>query len=161
MRRMLEDKEHLVRMGGLFAIGIATFFVLQQALVPARFGEFGHYRGGALDDIRALPLRYGGHALCETCHTDVVEARQNGGHDRVRCEACHGPLAAHAEAPDEVRPSRPDAGRICLTCHLATAGKPRGFPAVRVPDHAEAGTCGGCHQPHAPKLSAEAAGVQP
>jgi len=153
MRRMFQDKEHLVRMAGLFAAGVAVFFVLRLALVPADFGKHGHYRGGALDDNRARPLVYGGHERCEGCHTDVVEARHQGGHEGVRCEACHGPLAAHAESPGDVRPARPDPQRICLTCHLANAGKPRGFPQVSVPDHAEAGACGDCHVPHAPRLS--------
>jgi hypothetical protein len=56
------DKQHLVRMAGLFAIGITAFFVLRWLMVPADFGLYGHFRPGALDDARSRPLHYAGRA---------------------------------------------------------------------------------------------------
>jgi hypothetical protein len=66
---------------------------------------------------------------CFTCHStgplalaadDAILPHELG----VRCEACHGPAAAHARAPTEFHPDNP--GR---------------FPADRLNDF-----CGGCHR---------------
>ena len=84
MSGWLKDKGHLVRMAGLFAVGISAFLVLRAVMVPAGFGVYGHFRAGALDDDRARPVRYAGHAACEDCHADVVEARQGSRHAQHR-----------------------------------------------------------------------------
>ena len=152
MRRPPGDKEHLGRMAGLFAVGLLVFFGLQWFMVPSGFGRYGHYRSGALDDNRDRPLHYAGRAACEECHTDVVEARKGSRHERIGCEACHGPLATHAASPGEVKPALPDPRAICLRCHLANVARPRGFPQVQIPEHSEAGPCSACHKPHAPEI---------
>lgn len=151
-----KDKEHLVRMASLFAAGIGVFLVLQHVFVPPGFGQYGHYRPGALGDARdaALhPLHYAGRAACADCHAEVVDARKGSRHERIGCEACHGPSARHAANPDAVKAFRPDARAVCIRCHAASASKPRGFPQVVVADHADAGPCTSCHRAHAPKIS--------
>jgi hypothetical protein len=153
MRGWLEDKEHLARMAGLFVVGITVFFVLQQVLVPAGFGRYGHYRPGALDDNRARPVKFAGRAACEECHSDVVEARKGGKHERVGCEACHWALASHAAAPTDVKPKLPDGRTVCLKCHLANVARPAKFPQVQVPEHSKSGACTECHKPHSPAVS--------
>jgi hypothetical protein len=156
MRGWFKDKEHLVRMASLFAVGIGTFLVLQVVFVPPGFGKYGHYRAGALDDNRDLklhPIHYAGRAACEDCHGDIVEARKGSRHERIGCEACHGPAAAHAGNPSDVKPIKPDPRAVCLRCHSASASRPKSFPQVVVADHADAGPCTGCHKAHAPKIS--------
>jgi len=156
MSRWFEDKEHLVRMASLFAVGIGVFLALQYLFVPPGFGQFGHYRAGALADNRdpgLHPLQYAGRAVCEDCHGDVVEARKGSRHDRVACEACHGPSARHASNPSDTKPPRPDARALCIRCHSTSASRPRGFPQVVVDDHAPQGPCTSCHKAHAPKVS--------
>lgn len=156
MSGWIKDKEHLVRMASLFAVGIGTFLMLQHFFVPPGFGQYGHYRPGALDDNRSLalhPLRHAGRAACVECHADVVEARKGSRHERIGCEACHGPAAAHAANPGEVKPLRPDTRLVCIRCHSASASRPKAFPQVVVGDHAESGPCTACHQAHAPKIS--------
>ena len=44
MRDGFKDREHLLRMAALFVAGLAAFVVLRGVLVPADFGELGHYR---------------------------------------------------------------------------------------------------------------------
>ena len=51
MRELFKDKEHLFRMAGLFGVGLLVFVVLRGVLIPADFGDLGHYRASALDDI--------------------------------------------------------------------------------------------------------------
>jgi hypothetical protein len=152
----MKDRGHLVRMASLFAVGIATFFVLQHVFVPPGFGAYGHYRPGALDDNRdprLHPLRYAGRAACADCHAEVVEARKGSRHERIGCEACHGPSARHAADPGASTPTRPDPRAVCIRCHSANPSRPKTFPQVVVSDHADAGPCTSCHRPHAPKIS--------
>jgi hypothetical protein len=153
MSQFLKGKEHLARMAGLFAVGITSFFVLRYVMVPAGFGLYGHYRPGALADNRIRAMSYAGRAVCEQCHPDVVEARKGGKHAAIGCEACHGPLARHAEAPGDVAAKRPDGRETCLHCHLASVARPKAFPQVQIPEHSDAGPCIACHKSHAPAIS--------
>ncbi len=146
-------KQHLVRMAGLFVLGVLAFLVLRWWMVPAGFGRYGHYRPGALDDVQARPLHYAGRAACEECHTDVVAARQGSRHARIGCEACHGPLLAHVQAGGDKKPARPDSRVLCPRCHAASPWKPKTFPQVVAAEHSPEGSCVACHNAHAPKIS--------
>ena len=153
MSGWLKDKGHLVRMAGLFAVGISAFLVLRAVMVPAGFGVYGHFRAGALDDVRARPVRFAGHAACEDCHADVVEARKGSRHARIGCEGCHGPSVGHVQAGGGQKPARPDARALCARCHNASPWKPKAYPQVVVAEHSPKGPCIACHKPHAPKMS--------
>jgi hypothetical protein len=157
MKPRSADYVHLLRMAGLFALGITAFLVLRWAMVPAGFGVYGHYRAGALDDNRdavAHPIRFAGQATCIACHDEQAAVRAKGRHARVACESCHGALAAHAEAPDKVKPVKPDPRKTCVTCHTKSISKPKTFPQVDPADHAPDGPCTACHeQPHSPKIA--------
>jgi hypothetical protein len=146
-----KDVEHLLRVAALFVGGLLLFLVLQAALVPKGFGTYGHYRPGAVDEARARPVAFAGAVACADCHSDVADVKKAGKHAGVRCEACHGPLASHAQAddPSAAKPPRPTA-ELCLVCHAANVGKPAGFPQVKVKEHAEPGTCLQCHKGHQP-----------
>ena len=144
---------HLIRMAGLFAAGIVAFLLLRWMMVPADFGQLGHYRTGALADNMARPLKFAGQAACVECHTDIAEVRAKGRHAHVACESCHGALAAHAENPDGVIPKRPDPRKTCIICHTASISKPKSFPQVVPAEHAPEGSCAACHAVHNPKLS--------
>jgi hypothetical protein len=146
--------EHVVRMAGLFVIGIGAFLVLRALFVPDDFGVYGHYRAGALDDNRAAPLAYAGRAACESCHPDIIETRKGGRHEPIGCEACHGPLAKHA-AQEEGAPAplKPKPREGCLTCHTKDGSKPATYPQVIASEHAPEGACTDCHNPHKPGLS--------
>ncbi len=149
MRSLFGHYGHLVRIAVLFGAAILAFVLVQGFLVPDDFGTYGHYRAGALEDNRNLPLVHAGAAACVDCHFDVTEAAAGGGHAAIRCEACHGALAAHAEDPT-VEPGRPDATTICARCHAAVAARPAGFPQVDVADHAAGEACLTCHTAHNP-----------
>lgn len=151
MSRNFKDVQHLLHMAGLFVLGLAGFVVLRAILVPAGFGELGHFRSGALADNRQRPLAFAGRDACAECHDDVVRARQGGKHAGIGCEACHGALAAHAADAEHVRPTRPDARTICLVCHLANVAKPASFPQIVPAEHGEGEACTSCHRPHHPK----------
>jgi predicted CXXCH cytochrome family protein len=150
-------KGHLVRVTALYAGGTAAFFVLRALFVPEGFGVYGHYRAGAIDDNRARPVAFAGRAACVECHSDVPEAAKGGPHQAIRCEACHGPLAAHAADPTEKQAVRPDPRVLCARCHAANVARPARFPQVDVAEHAGQELCTTCHAAHNP-LAPPAAG---
>ncbi|MGB6945850.1 MAG: multiheme c-type cytochrome [Bryobacteraceae bacterium] len=150
MKDFLRSIEHLIRVVVILAVGVAAFLLIRRAVIPANFGEYGHFRPAAMDDIRARPVKVAGHAVCEACHSDVAELKSKGKHAGVSCEACHGPLANHAEDPGSVIPKLPDAAVLCVRCHEANASKPKSFPQVVSAEHSGGLVCTTCHQQHDP-----------
>ena len=155
-----KDAGHLFRLVGVFLAGIVLFLVLRAFLVPKTFGQYGNYRGNALSEIAARPVNFAGHETCEGCHTDVLEKKKDGKHARVNCEACHGPLARHADDPASVTPEKLDTAVLCVRCHEANAAKPKNFPQVVSADHSNGLPCDTCHQPHSPAIAAVAEGTK-
>ena len=147
-----KDAEHLFRLAAVFIAGLAIFLGLRAALVPHTFGEYGHYRGAALKEIAARPVKYAGQKVCEDCHDDVVQTKKSGKHAGVHCEACHGPLSEHAANPMDIKPQLPDTAVLCARCHEANLAKPPAFPQVDTKDHSGGQVCKTCHQPHSPLL---------
>ena len=152
MESRFQHAQHVIRVAGLCAAGILTFLVARRALVPADFGAYGFYRGGALADIAALPLHYAGQKACLDCHDEVGSARHGSKHEKIACEACHGPLAKHASGDPDAKPKELAPRKLCLTCHTKNAGKPDAFPQIVPSEHGEDAPCTTCHQPHSPKI---------
>lgn len=151
-----KDAEHLFRMAFLFVAGLIVFVLLRHALVPRSFGQYGHFRGDAIGEIKARPPAYAGHSTCEGCHSDVLEVKAKGKHTHVACESCHGPLAKHADDPTSVQPEKLDTRVLCVRCHEANSAKPKSFPQVVSEDHSAGLACNECHKPHSPVIEAEA-----
>ncbi len=149
---MFKDTEHLLRLVAVMVIALVVFVGLRAAVVPKSFGQYGHYRGAAIDEIAARPIAHAGHEVCEGCHTDVVDQKKLGRHVVVPCEACHGPQAKHADDPGSVKPPKLDTAVLCARCHEANSAKPKSFPQVVTADHSGGIACDTCHQPHKPKI---------
>ena len=152
MKYSFEDYKHLLRMAGIFALGITAFFVFRAVMVPKDFGVYGHYRAGALADNASRQIQYAGRAACIDCHSDIQEKRVGGKHAGIGCESCHGPLAGHVADATTVVPKKPDPRTTCLRCHTARPSKPTGFPQIIPADHAPDGACTACHKAHNPKI---------
>jgi len=152
---VFEHKGHLVRVAGLFLAGVAVFLVLQILLVPKGFGIYGHYRAGSLEENRARPASFAGRAACVECHSDVPDAAKGGRHEAIRCEACHGPLARHAEDPVNQKAEKPDSRVLCVRCHAANVARPGRFPQVDPAEHSGKEACTSCHKAHNPGLSGQ------
>jgi hypothetical protein len=155
MKDFLRNAEHLVRVVLLLAAGAVAFLVIRQMVIPRDFGKYGHFRPGSMDDVRARPIKFAGREACEPCHGDQVEAKNGGKHVHVGCEACHGPLAKHAEDPGSVVPKLPDTAVLCAKCHEANSAKPKTFPQVITAEHSSGLPCNTCHKPHNPKIASE------
>ena len=150
-----KDSEHLLRVAGVFLLGVICFLVLRAWFVPRSFGQYGHYRADALTEIAALPVVHAGHEVCEACHSDVLDVKKGGKHAGVTCEACHGPQANHADDPGSLKPELPDTRVLCARCHEANSAKPKWFPAVNTAEHSMGMACATCHKPHNPKIGDE------
>jgi hypothetical protein len=151
---IFRDAGHLFRFAGLFVIAFLLFWAIRGFVVPKTFGQYGHYRAAAMDEIAAHPAKFAGHEACETCHSDKAEVKNKGKHEGVNCEACHGPLAAHAADPT-VTPPKLDTAVLCVRCHAASAARPKNFPQVTAEEHSSGVPCETCHQPHSPAIADE------
>jgi hypothetical protein len=151
--KVFKDAGHLFRLAAVFLVGTLAFLAMRVFLVPKSFGQYGHYRGNAIAEMAARSVKFAGHQACEDCHADVLEKKNVGRHARVNCEACHGPLAKHADDPS-VQPAKLDTAVLCVRCHEANAAKPKGFPQVASADHSTGLPCDTCHQPHSPAIAA-------
>ena len=152
MRRLFHDWGHLIRPAVVLLAGLGLFLAIRGAVIPKGFGKYGHYRPGALDTIRQHPISYAGQDACVLCHDDEAKARSAGKHAHVACEACHGPLAKHADDPTANKPQLPNVADLCGRCHEKDAAKPKGFPQVATAEHSGGMACNSCHQPHNPHL---------
>lgn len=152
MRRLLDDSAHLVRPALVLLAALAIFLAVRSAIIPKAFGQYGHYRPGALDLVRNHPIAFAGQDTCVMCHDEQATARAAGKHAHVACEACHGPLAQHADDPSAHVPKLPDVADLCRRCHEKDAAKPAGFPQVATAEHSGGMACNSCHQPHNPHL---------
>ena len=152
---LLKDAGHLLRFFVLFVIAFLVFWAIRGYVVPKTFGKYGHYRAAAIDEIAARPAHYAGHDTCETCHSDIAGTKSAGKHVTVNCEACHGPLAKHAEDPT-IDPGKPDTAKLCVRCHAQSAARPKNFPQVKAEEHSNGMPCETCHQPHSPGMNAPA-----
>lgn len=150
MAERFRDAEHLLRLAALFGAGVVVFLVVRAWLVPAGFGEYGHFRTGAIADNGERAPAFAGRASCAECHDEIAAALARDRHGRIGCESCHGPLARHAEDPDALAPGRPEATPLCVRCHQAEPARPAPHPQVEVAAHAEGAACTECHPPHAP-----------
>lgn len=151
MRPQLKDAAHLIRLVVVVLVAVAAFAGLRSLLVPESFGEYGHFRGNVLAELRERPVQFAGREACAVCHDAVVETKKAGKHAIVACEACHGPQNKHAEDPS-IKPVLPEAATLCARCHEKNSAKPKGFPQVVTKEHNAGMACNDCHQPHQPKL---------
>lgn len=152
MGKRIGESAHLIRPAVVILAGLALFLGLRQVVIPKDFGKYGHYRPGALDQIRQRPVAYAGQDQCVMCHEDQAKARAEGKHAHVACEACHGPQAKHADDSSSVKPQLPDVAALCVTCHERDAAKPAGFPQVASAEHSSGMKCNDCHKPHNPHM---------
>lgn len=148
--KSLKIPQQLIPLAFLLILAVIALVISRMLLVPKTFGEYGHYRAETVDEIAGLEIAYAGYQACYDCHDDVYETKQQSRHQRVSCEACHGPAAQHIEAPDENIPSAPRDRGYCTLCHGYIPARPTGFPQIIPELHNPSQACMSCHEPHNP-----------
>ena len=142
--------KHILRLLILFAVLISGFLVARHFLIPESFGQYGHYRGLALEDNKNHPVKYSGQELCGECHDDIWELRNSDLHQSISCETCHGPGWEHVEEPAAGQLVIPEGREFCGTCHSVNPARPDFIKQVDLKEHNVEANCVECHSPHAP-----------
>ena len=150
------DFRHAVPVLVIVVVAVAVALTVRHFLVPATFGEYGHYRAAAMEDEKAHLSRHAGRAACLECHADIAALHAKDAHASVECETCHGPGAKHVKNSDE--PMRAaDSRDDCLVCHRHLDARPGSFPQVDWQQHYKfvgvkdtSIACVRCHSGHEP-----------
>lgn len=173
MTRYLKLPPQILRLV-LLTLGIVgTYLVARAILTPPSFGQYGWYRGAALEELASREPVHAGKKSCDECHSDVLQKLAKGEHKTLSCEACHGISRDHAENPDikagfiksktttsQQQVVTPEGetkavvlegftGHHCNRCHEANPSKPAWFKQVVLKEH-YTGKCTECHVPHHP-----------
>ncbi len=156
MRNMFKMPPQILRIF-LLAVGIVvSYFIARYFLTPPSFGEYGWYRGAALQELASYQPVFAGRKACDECHSEQFQKLLKGGHKTLSCEGCHGPLAAHAENPD-VSPDKKSNYGACVRCHEANPSRPKWHKQIVSKAHyteskpgAKPSLCTECHVPHSP-----------
>lgn len=142
--------DQLIRLSIPFVVIVGALVVAKWLLTPATFGQYGHYRGKAIEDNAARQIQYLGQQACADCHEDIMKTKTRSYHRGVSCEVCHGPARAHAESPGESKPPAPRERGFCPLCHSYNPSRPTGFPQIVAITHNPGKPCITCHNPHDP-----------
>ena len=150
------DYRHVYPVGIILIVLIGVALGVRHWLIPETFGQFGFYRGAALEDARDHGMSYVGGAACAECHGDIVAIHDKDAHGGVPCETCHGPGTRHIRDNDIKMPV-PATREDCLVCHRKLDARPGSFPQVDWQEHfrflgvADTNTaCVQCHSAHEP-----------
>ncbi|MGD0743565.1 MAG: hypothetical protein ABSA45_00265 [Verrucomicrobiota bacterium] len=126
---------------------VGSYLVARSFLVPPSFGQYGWYRGNALNLIASREPVFAGKKACDECHSDILHNLAADAHKTLSCEACHGVCREHCNNPD-ILPDK-TTGSHCIRCHEANLARPAWLKQIVVKDH-YGPKCTECHLPHQP-----------
>lgn len=138
----------IVRLVLLTIVIICGFSAAKFVLTPSSFGQYGHYRGNALQEIAARPPFWAGRGACTECHADHVKKLAAAEHKTLSCETCHGPARAHVENPQVQLPKL--SFSHCVRCHESNPSRPAWLHQINPHNHYVGQLCTECHVPHQP-----------
>ncbi len=137
----------ILRLVLLTVVILALYFTTRYFLTPPSFGQYGWYRGDALEEIAARPPVFAGKQSCDkNCHAKALETVAKGDHKTVSCEACHGNCRAHVED----RQVKVVAAVTCTRCHEADPARSTWIHQIESKKHYAGQRCVECHVPHEP-----------
>jgi hypothetical protein len=61
---------------------VGSYLVARAFLTPPTFGEYGWYRGAAIEEIAARTPVFAGKQSCDECHSDILHKLDAGVHKR-------------------------------------------------------------------------------
>ena len=143
----------IVRLVLLTVFIVGSYLCARYFLTPASFGQYGWYRGDALELLAAnrQPV-FAGRKSCEECHSDVVKKLTHADHKGLSCEACHFPALAHTQNPDDSKLNPPKMEMsACTRCHESSISRPKWMHQIVSRSHYAGQKCTECHMPHQPQ----------
>jgi hypothetical protein len=148
MKRLVKMPPQIIRLVLLTIAIVCTYFCARYLLTPQSFGQYGHYRGIALQEIAAREPYWAGRKTCDSCHAVIVQKLAAAEHKGLSCETCHGPSKAHVDNP-EVKLAKLSYSQ-CVRCHEASPSRPKWMHQINVRNHYTGSVCTECHVPHQP-----------
>ena len=172
------DTLHLwILAGALGLIGVG-FFTVRGLTIPPSFGQFGHFRGAALETAANKERHLTTRGDCTACH-ETLKHPMGKSHELVHCIECHGEGKEHMTACKTAKlTAKPgekltcdksnlmptDIKSICLHCHQQMVGRAKKHPQIVFEEHMKDNepkdpkskmVCMECHVPHDPDPSNE------
>jgi len=148
---------HTYRLFIIIGVLAGAGLLARYLLVPSSFGQYGAYRGGAVEAARRGEPLHLGQQGCTECHEEKVKLHAKDAHHRVQCEVCHGPGRRHAAEGTAASIDKPRGKQVCLTCHQLLSARPGAFPQIEWREHfrfvgvkSDNTPCTRCHEPHEP-----------
>ena len=149
--------KHIVRLMILLAGALVAALVAKWYFTAESFYEFGHFRADSVPEIAAQILVLQTPKYCVACHAERHALWSANAHKTVICEVCHGPAKGHPQ--QRKMPVPTDTIKLCSLCHEKMPGRPAAQPQVDIALHSSGQQCIVCHNPHSPKLGANAQAV--
>lgn len=165
---MIKDKRHIIIVFSIVILFIIIGFIVQKILQPTSFGEHGHYRFDAVNEIQNQEIINQNTNTCKECHETIYQLHEKDAHYNVPCIDCHGPGNLHVAyhrggdstiniTVEQARMEKEYKLEGCLFCHRKLKAKPSDFPQINKDQHfkflnvTDAKTkCIDCHSPHEP-----------
>jgi hypothetical protein len=148
MKSFFKMPPQIVRLVLLTIAIVCAYFSARYLLTPQSFGQYGHYRGNALQEIAAREPFWAGRKTCDSCHGEIVGKLAKAEHKGLSCETCHGPSKAHVENPEIKLPKL--SYSQCVRCHEASPSRPKWLHQITPVKHYTGQVCSECHVPHQP-----------
>jgi cytochrome c553 len=149
--------KHIFRLVSLILGLIVLAVIAKPFLTVDSFYRFGHYRANAVSEIAAKTPVLQTARYCQTCHAERHAQWSAGSHKSVTCEICHGAAPGHTDK--NKLPIPKDSVKLCSLCHETMTGRPSTQPQIQLPKHNPGQQCIVCHNPHSPKIVANATKV--
>ena len=143
--------KQIIRLLIAFALFVSLFIVVKHFLVPASFGDIGHYRANSIKENADHPVKFIGSAVCATCHEAIDTTKASGKHKGLACESCHGPGYQHDQDPS-IKLFKPGTREFCGRCHSKNSTRPDFIMQQDLKEHNPDNKCIECHNPHNPWL---------
>lgn len=150
-------RSHLYRLAIVLVTGFIGFLVVKALATPQSWNYVVWYRGDNSEEMKKLPLSYGGNDSCQSCHEDEHENLTSFKHKTLNCESCHGALVDHVEGDKKTADAivMDESNWQCLNCHRELISRPKDFPQFtsevrRHKAKREETPCIKCHDAHDP-----------
>ncbi len=142
---------HLKKAFILLFIAIIGFIIVRSLIVPKSFGQFGWYRGSAVNELMSFNVTNANSTECADCHQSVYTVWANGSHNAVNCDDCHGSTENHVNNNEIIPQPANDSKEFCGLCHFRNVARSKDFPQIDPNSgHGEDLKCTYCHNPHKP-----------
>ena len=147
---MIKLPDQVIRIGISFIVLIVLVISVRVFVIPDELKKKGIFNTTAIERELSKDIQYAGSEICSDCHDEQHELKQEGYHNKLSCEVCHGASYIHSEEPDDATPSAPRERKFCPVCHTYNPSRPTGFPQINPFAHNPLEPCINCHDPHDP-----------